>query len=476
MGIMLLVLVGGLPAIISVFSVQFGFLALESLAGSASTEISKLLISLLLYIYMNIFEELEKSLNSNIDLDTKSLAKQIFSFFSSEKFIPCLITEIKLKETNPFSSLIYLYEYKEKYLSIKIFFYLLEEIKNEKFDIQIKEIYNKLKTDPNELNKIHASFLEKNINKIKKYFEDFEKNGQNIENTKFIKNLSEFTEENKKFIKNLWILYANVIIFIFPDIFKDILESEMKRMKNKNILFHFFQCLKNSLPDKEQINGIINSLVNINSLNHTKNVHQNFLLFLNIIKNEKEIFLRDKIDNKFFEDFGDTFNINDKLIWTLYEDDFTSNKIYNKKYSKKYNKTILKGKMTEKEKFNFDLLYKVDNTKINENIKGFNETNFKSIFFNNKKITIIRLDLDYFKQKKFNSEQIEKKINIIKKINNLDLYAQIDNLIINLNSSFDLFLKELVDRKIITEVKKEEETEKENDSSINDFMEMCINF
>ena len=83
---MLLVLAGGLPAIISVFSVQFGFLALESLAGSASTEISKLLntilISLLLYIYMNIFEELEKSLNSNIDLDTKSLAKQIFSFFS----------------------------------------------------------------------------------------------------------------------------------------------------------------------------------------------------------------------------------------------------------------------------------------------------------------------------------------------------------------------------------------------------------
>ena len=84
------------------------------------------------------------------------------------------------------------------------------------------------------------------------------------------------------------------------------------------------------------------------------------------------------------------------------------------------------------------------------------------------------MDLDYFKKNEFNSEQIEKEIKTILKFNNLDLYAQIDNSIINLNSSFDLFLKELVDRKIITEVKKKEEIE--NDSSINNFMEMCINF
>ena len=415
---------------------------------------------LYLYTYKNILEELENSINDNININIKYLAKRLFSFFSSEKFIPHLISETKLKETMPLSGFIYLCENEEKYLSIKLFFNLLEEVINEKFDIQIKEIYNKIKNHPKDLVKIHDLYLERNMDNINKNWNDFKKNITNINELKLFQVINNYTDEIKKFVQNLWMLYINIIIFAFPDIFKDILESEMKRMKNKNILFHFFQCLKNSLPDKEQLNGIIKSLVNMNSLNHTKNVHQNFLFFLNIIKNEKEILRRDKIDNKFFENFGDIFNINNRLIWTLYEEDLKSNKRY-----KKYNKTILKGIMTEKDKFNFDLLYKVGNTKINENIKGLNETNFTSIFYTNKKLNIIRLDLEYFKQNETNNEQIEKEFNEIKKDNNTDLYAQIDNTIINLDSSFDLFIKELADRKIIKIIQKvREEKEKEIDS------------
>ena len=205
-----------------------GGLIIGSVISEAISTISTELI-LYLYTYKNIFEELENSINDNININIKYLAKRLFSFFSSEKFIPHLISEIKLEEEMPLSGLIYLCENKEKYLSIKLFFNLLEEVINEKFDTQIKEIYNKIKNNPKDLVKIHDLYLENNINNIKEKLEDFLKNIVNKNESKFSEIMNNYTEENKKKTKNLWMLFINIIIFTFPDIIKDIVESEMKK-------------------------------------------------------------------------------------------------------------------------------------------------------------------------------------------------------------------------------------------------------
>ena len=226
-------------------------------------------------------------------------------------------------------------------------------------------------------------------------------------------------------------------------------------LNNKNLLFHFFQCLKRCLPDKKQINGIINNLTELKSLTYTKNIQQTFLFLLNLIKNEKEIIVRDKIDNKFFENFGDLPKINDKLIFTIYEEDLKISK-----YNKKYIKTILEGKKTEKEYFNLDFFYKVGNDRINKTIKGIKEADYNSIFCPDKKILIIMIDFNYFKTKKIASEQFKETINSIQENNNSELYAQIENKIFNLNSSYDSYIKELENRKVIVKALKNEEKER----------------
>lgn len=104
------------------------------------------------------------------------------------------------------------------------------------------------------------------------------------------------------------------------------------------------------------------------------------MFILNIIKNEKEIILRDKIDKKFFGNFEDIFDINDKLLWTLYKENINQSKS-----DKKYNKIILEGKKTEKEKYNFDVFDCIDKIKDNNNsLEYMTGEIFKSIF--NKKM------------------------------------------------------------------------------------------
>ena len=80
----------------------------EAISEAISTISTELI--LYLYTYKNILEELKNSINDNININNiniKYLTKRLFSFFSSEKFIPHLISEIKLKETMPLSGFIY---------------------------------------------------------------------------------------------------------------------------------------------------------------------------------------------------------------------------------------------------------------------------------------------------------------------------------------------------------------------------------
>ena len=388
------------------------------------------------YIINNFYNEIESSLNNNTDLNIKNLAKQLSSFCLSEKFFIYLVGEIKDEQTDtPFSDFVVIYEKKEKYLSLKIFFYVLEEILNEKFEKQIREIFRQIKTEPKNLEKSYDLYF----NKHKDTLIELRNDTKGIKQSKFTIMFCQYLSENLAgHVNNLKNLYILMIMYLFYDIF-----SEGIKAKNGNdsLLYIFYKYIKNHIPDKDEINNVINILTHLNSLNKTKNIQQVFLFVLNHITKEKEITLRDEINNKFFESYGNIINLNDKLIWTLYEEDS----------EKKYLKTILEGKMTEKEIFNFDIFDCITKIKVKEDIKGITGSIHESLFYNR---TILLAKIDC--KEKINStlEQVQNEIKLIQEscplgYNNLDTYIQIENKIINFDTSYDLFIKELQEKKII---------------------------
>ena len=215
----------------------------------------------------------------------------------------------------------------------------------------------------------------------------------------------------------------------------------------------YYDYLKNN--NIGELNYLIDYLNNLSLLNHTKEAQQIIIFIFNLIKNEKEISIREEINDNFFKKYGNLDNINEKIIWTLYEKDFS---ISNPSKSiNKYRQIILEGKK-EKEKLNFDIFENINEIKRNTEVKGLNAFIFKSLF-TDKKIIIIKLDLDYYKNKKISLEQFKEEINLILKFCSLepDKYIQIENKIISLDNSYSLFIKELTDRKIIYQSKVQEE-------------------
>ena len=110
--------------------------------------------------------------------------------------------------------------------------------------------------------------------------------------------------------------------------------------------------------------------------------------------------------------------------------------------------------MTEKEKLKFDffnIIYKINE---NQKIKGITGNIYKSIFYPNKIILLIKFNLEFFINKKISLDEIQNFIKTIQKLcpkeyNNLNIYSQIENKLINLDVEFDLFINELKDKNII---------------------------
>ena len=73
-------------------------------------------------------------------MNIKNLAKQLSSFCLSEKLFIYLASEIIDEAKHPFLDFMVIFEHKEKFLSLKLFFYLLDEIYNEKFKKQFESI------------------------------------------------------------------------------------------------------------------------------------------------------------------------------------------------------------------------------------------------------------------------------------------------------------------------------------------------
>ena len=385
------------------------------------------------YIIKNFYDGIEPSLNNNTDLNLKNLVKQLSYFCQSEKFYIYFIGELKdEKEMHPFLDFLTIYEAKENYLSLKIFFLLLEELKIRNFDKQIIEIYKQYETAPKNLYKAYDLYFNKHKNSLIEFID----NPKTIKDSKFTKMfatlLTEKISESEHY-KKLWNLYK---LFLFYDI---LYKTKNEGKKDNNLLYTIFKDIKHISFDKNEIINIVNILIQINGLNHIKNTYQIFLYLLNLIKNEKQLYPNIKIDNQFFKNLGDPFELKERIIWTLYEEN--SNQI-----------KILNGKMTEREKFNLDIFDFISqiNTKIN--IDGMRGSLFESIFYNK---TIFVIEIDH-KKNITNLERIQKDIKLLKDscplgYNNLDTYAKIENKIINLDNSYDLFIQELKIKKIIVE-------------------------
>ena len=385
------------------------------------------------YIIKNFYDGIESSLNNNTDLNLKNLVKQLSYFCQSEKFYIYFIGELKdEKEIHPFLDFLTIYEAKENYLSLKIFFLLLEELKIRNFDKQIIEIYKQYETAPKNLYKAYDLYFNKHKNSLIEFID----NPKAIKDSKFTKMfatlLTEKISESEHY-KKLWNLYK---LFLFYDI---LYKTKNEGKKDNNLLYTIFKDIKHISFDKNEIINIVNILIQINGLNHIKNTYQIFIYLLNLIKNEKQLYPNIKIDNQFFKNLGDPFELKERIIWTLYEEN--SNKI-----------KILNGKMTEREKFNLDIFDFISqiNTKIN--IDGIKGSLFESIFYNK---TIFVIEIDH-KKNLTNLERIQNDIKLLKDscplgYNNLDTYAKIENKIINLDNSYDLFIQELKNKKIIEE-------------------------
>ena len=385
------------------------------------------------YIIKNFYDGIESSLNNNTDLNLKNLVKQLSYFCQSEKFYIYFIGELKdEKEIHPFLDFLTIYEAKENYLSLKIFFLLLEELKIQNFDKQIIEIYKQYETAQKNLYKAYDLYFNKHKNSLIEFID----NPKAIKDSKFTKMfatlLTEKISESEHY-KKLWNLYK---LFLFYDI---LYKTKNEGKKDNYLLYTIFKDIKHISFDKNEIINIVNILIQINGLNHIKNTYQIFIYLLNLIKNEKQLYPNIKIDNQFFKNLGDPFELKERIIWTLYEEN--SNKI-----------KILNGKMTEREKFNLDIFDFISqiNTKIN--IDGIKGSLFESIFYNK---TIFVIEIDH-KKNLTNLERIQNDIKLLKDscplgYNNLDTYAQIENKIINLDNSYDLFIQELKNKKIIEE-------------------------
>jgi len=379
------------------------------------------------------FKEIYNELESQ-EFIVNNHVQHLFSFCSSFNF-KALLLENKSKNLL-FILLIAIYESKEKYLSLKIFFLLLEEMKKMKYDNEINELFQLIIRSPNEIQKLYntnGEYVNKsNLNECKNIIK---------------MDIDRYIKDNSVVFEGLCKFYFDIFIYIFGDIFKPFIIVD----KKDNFMEKFYSKLKIDLKIfKEEINYLTEHLVKLNSLNHIKDEYNKILFILNLIKYEQEISLLDKIDNKFFEYYDNAININDKNIWTLYEEDTNSNKSKNEK---KYIRTVLEGKMTVKEKYTFELLSHFNEQKDNNYIKEMKGKIFNNIF-ENKKLLLIKIDLELIKKNKLTLGLIEEKINVIKnsflsKNNNLETYIQIENKIINFDISYDLFIQELFDKKII---------------------------
>ena len=372
------------------------------------------------------------NINSS-ESNIRDVINKLCSLCFSEKIIYFMKVEMKAFFTDSIS----IFEVKEKYLSFKVFLQLLEELKSKNFENHMIKI--------DIFNKINDKSFNEQKDSIDKFAES--EKGKSI--------LSEINKYNDNNFSHVFIL-VSFYFFIFICVFKDVIPpiEQNEKLKDNVLYFTYDITYKNieNIANIDQINEYIDKIKEINSFNYTKNACKNILFLLNLKKYEKEISSKEIICKDFFENYGDTSKINDNIKWRIYEKNLNENK-----KESNYICKIIEGKMTEKEKDNFDIFENIYNIK-EKNIKGISGEILKSLIYNNE-ILIIKIEPNYFKKYNSTIEEMEKGIELVKKSyfaqhTNINTYVQIKNKIINLDSSYDLFMKELDKQKVIIEQNK----------------------
>lgn len=110
------------------------------------------------YMIKDLYDEIEASINNKKEINIIDVAKKLSYFCFSEKFIPLLSGKTKI---DVLFFIIMLYEKKEKYLSLKIYFPLLEELKKQKFEAKIEAIFKLFHEESQKLQNIRDSYINK---------------------------------------------------------------------------------------------------------------------------------------------------------------------------------------------------------------------------------------------------------------------------------------------------------------------------
>ena len=158
------------------------------------------------YFTIDFYNEVKSSIKNSSKLNLNALVNHLTSFCFTEKFIPFLFIEI----CRGFLDIISIYEMKEKFLSLRIIFPLIAELKKLKFDNKISQI-SELK-EGNQFFNEYESFCNKNGTLIN----EFEKTE---ECQKVSKEISQFIEKNEVLIENLSNLCCCIFIISFHDTF-----------------------------------------------------------------------------------------------------------------------------------------------------------------------------------------------------------------------------------------------------------------
>ena len=123
----------------------------------------------------------------------------------------------------------------------------MEEIKSEKFENQIKEFLNYKNEPKNKENSYDLYF-----NKHKDSLIEIRNNPEYLKKSNLLIELSQFINEHseEKYLSFLYNFYFGVVTFLFC--------IENDENKAKNILDEIYQNLKKLIPEKDEINNIIN--------------------------------------------------------------------------------------------------------------------------------------------------------------------------------------------------------------------------
>ena len=291
------------------------------------------------YLVYQLSHEINNLSKTNKTFDKNKITEKIASFLNSDDFI---IFFLSFGENYIFP-IIKLCETYEKSLFLKIFFPLLEELKNANFDNKLK----KAKKSENNKEEILNSFNEKNQDKIDEVLELSE---EEISTSKISNNL------NKTIISQ----YANIFEHSLKIIFGPCNEKHEKHV-NVNIKKYYSEIIKqlfenfNVLSSSNGLNSKVFD-VDIKSLEHTKDLYQIFNIIIYILKFEKNEKYRQINPNSFYKIdsfYEDTLlnvimnkKLNENCFWLLLDKN---------KNTEMYNFLILKGKKLESEKLSFNI-------------------------------------------------------------------------------------------------------------------------